>query len=139
MRAPIRSHGFDKPSDLEDELSQLDDDVKATATKPSARAKPPQKPAIDASLRREIEDLRRDIDTIRKQVEELQEAHSGARRSASPRQNASRHSADIANWLPVVRSVAITSLAGRIFASSPVMALLVAAVPFALGLSAGSK
>ena len=70
MRAPIRSHGFDKPSDLEDELSQLDDDVKATATKPSARAKPPQKPGIDASLHREIEDLRRDIDTIRKQVEE---------------------------------------------------------------------
>ncbi|WP_284778574.1 hypothetical protein [Agrobacterium sp. lyk4-40-TYG-31] len=139
MRAPIRSHGFDKPSDLEDELSQLDDDVKATPTKTSARAKPPQKPGIDASLRREIEDLRRDIDTIRKQVEELQEAQSGARRSASPRQNASRHSTDIANWLPVVRSVAITSLAGRIFASSPVMALLVAAVPFALGLSAGSK
>ncbi|WP_421360310.1 hypothetical protein [Agrobacterium rosae] len=136
MRAPIRSHGFDKPSDLEDELSQLDDDVKPTASKPAARAKPPEKATIDASLRKEVQELRREVDAIRKQVEKLQTARSNVSQSGSAHQ---RHSGDIANWLPVVRSVAITSLAGRIFASSPIMALLVAAVPFALGLTAGSK
>lgn len=139
MRAPVRSHGFGKPSDLEDELSQLDDDVKPTARKPAARAKPAGKAQIDAGLRREVEELRREMNAIRKQVDKLQAAQSGARRSTSPQQNPSRHGTDIASWLPVVRSVAITSLAGRIFASSPIMALLVAAVPFALGLSAGSK
>ncbi|SCX32262.1 hypothetical protein DSM25558_5428 [Agrobacterium sp. DSM 25558] len=137
MRAPIRSHGFDKPSDLEDELSQLDDDVKPTATsKPAGRAKPPEKAAIDASLRKEVQELRHEMDAIRKQVEKLQIARSNVSQPTSSHQ---RHSGDIANWLPVVRSVAITSLAGRIFASSPIMALLVAAVPFALGLTAGSK
>ena len=136
MRAPIRSHGFDKPSDLEDELSQLDDDVKATANKPAPRAKPPEKSKIDASLRKEVDELRREVDSIRKQVEKLKAARSSASQPDSSHQ---RHSADFTNWLPVVRSVAITSLAGRIFASSPIMALLVAAVPFALGLSAGSK
>ncbi|WP_416408106.1 hypothetical protein [Agrobacterium rosae] len=135
MRAPIRSHGFDKPSDLEDELSQLDDDVKPTASKPAARSKSPEKAMIDASLRKEVQELRREVDAIRKQVEKLQIARSNVSQPSSSHQ---RHS-DIANWLPVVRSVAITSLAGRIFASSPTMALLVAAVPFALGLTAGSK
>jgi septal ring factor EnvC (AmiA/AmiB activator) len=136
MRAPIRSHGFDKPSDLEDELSQLDDDVKATASKPAARAKPPEKSKLDASLRKEVDDLRRQVDSIRKQVEKLQAARANASQSGSSQTS---HSADISTWLPIVRSVAITSLAGRIFSSSPIMALLVAAVPFALGLSAGSK
>ncbi len=136
MRAPIRSHGFDKPSDLEDELSQLDDDVKPTATKPSARTKPPEKSKIDASLRKEVDDLRREMDVIRQQVEKLQAARSHASQAGSSH---TTHSADLSNWLPVVRSVAITSLAGRIFSSSPIMALLVAAVPFALGLSAGSR
>lgn len=135
MRAPVRSHGFDKPSDLEDELSELEDDMNATPRKPAARAKAPEKKTIDALLRKEVDELRQQVDAIRKDVEKLQAAQSS--RKAQPQQ--SRHSADIANWLPVVRSVAITSLAGRIFASSPIMALLVAAVPFALGLSAGSK
>jgi hypothetical protein len=38
--------------------------------------------------------------------------------------------------MTVMRSVAVTSLASRIFASSPVMAALVVIVPFALGLAA---
>lgn len=136
MRAPIRSHGFDKPSDLEDELSQLDDDVKPTAIKPASRAKSPEKSTVDASLRKEVDHLRREVDAIRKQVEALQAARSNVSKTSSSH---NRHSSDVANWLPIVRSVAITSLAGRIFSSSPIMALLVAAVPFALGLSAGSK
>lgn len=132
MRAPIRSHGFDKPSDLEDELSQLDDDMKSTAKKPPVRAKPSEKHGVEASLREDVAELRREVDAIRKQVEKLQAARTS-------QHGTSRHGADLANWLPIVRSVAITSLAGRIFASSPIMALLVAAVPFALGLSAGSR
>ncbi|NTF30833.1 hypothetical protein [Rhizobium skierniewicense] len=132
MRAPVRSHGFDKPSDLEDELSELDDDVSTTPRKPAMRAKPPGKEPGAVDLREELTVLRRDMDALRKQVETLQSARAHQKQSSG-------HRADVANWLPVVRSVAITSIAGRIFASSPIMALLVAAVPFALGLSAGSK
>ncbi|GAK70298.1 hypothetical protein RRU01S_10_01370 [Agrobacterium rubi TR3 = NBRC 13261] len=134
MRAPVRSHGFDKPSDLEDELYELDDDMSTTPRKPAARAKASEKTSVDASLRKEVDELRHQVDAIRKQVEKLQ-----AERKHQPKPHTSSHSADVANWLPVIRSVAITSIAGRIFSSSPIMALLVAAVPFALGLSAGSK
>ena len=131
MRAPIRSHGFDKPSDLEDELSQLDDDAGARdSANTGARASGLS--SSDVSLHEQINDIRREMAAIRSDVEQLQAA-------ASSKSGASGHSSDVSTWLPVVRSVAITSLAGRIFASSPIMALLVAAVPFALGLSAGSK
>lgn len=134
MRAPTRSHGFAKPSDLEDELLQLDDEMKSTRTKPSTRAKAPAKSSVDASVRREIEELRIEVEEIRREIEKLQAARAQKKQT----RHTSRQS-EIADWLPVVRSVAITSLAGRIFASSPIMALLVAAVPFAMGLSAGSK
>jgi hypothetical protein len=130
MRAPIRSHGFDKPSDLEDELSQLDDDAGATRGSANTGARASGLSSSDVSLHEQINDIRREMAAIRSDVEQLQAAASG---------NRGPHGSDISNWLPVVRSVAITSLAGRIFASSPIMALLVAAVPFALGLSAGSK
>lgn len=132
MRAPVRSHGFDKPSDLEDELSQLDESLTNEPKRSTFRIKADQSEPTTAFLQSEVEELRQQIEEIRKEVEKFK---------ASSSRNLRQHSAgaDVANWLPVVRSVAITSLAGRIFASSPVMALLVAAVPFALGLSAGSK
>lgn len=132
MRAPIRSHGFDKPSDLEDELSQLDDDAGATRDSASTGARASGLSSSDVSLHEQIKDIRREMAAIRSDVEQLQAA-------ASEKIATSHRGSDISTWLPVVRSVAITSLAGRIFASSPIMALLVAAVPFALGLSAGSK
>lgn len=132
MRAPIRSHGFDKPSDLEDELSQLDDDAGATRDSANTGARASGLSSSDVSLHEQINDIRREMAAIRSDVEQLQAA-------ASRNSGASGHASDVSTWLPVVRSVAITSLAGRIFASSPIMALLVAAVPFALGLSAGSK
>lgn len=132
MRAPIRSHGFDKPSDLEDELSQLDDDAGATRDSASTGARASGLSSSDVSLHEQINDIRREMAAIRSDVEQLQAA-------ASSKSGASGHGSDVSTWLPIVRSVAITSLAGRIFASSPIMALLVAAVPFALGLSAGSK
>lgn len=31
MKAPLRSHGFDKPSDLDDELAELDEEAEAVA------------------------------------------------------------------------------------------------------------
>lgn len=134
MRAPARSHGFDKPADLEDELAQLDEEradetLQAVERRPSP-PKPGRKPAEEASLRAQISELRRDLDEVRREVEKL---------SASRNTHSRSNSNDTPNWLPVVRSVAITSLASRIFASSPMIALMVAAVPFALGLTAGSK
>ncbi|MBD8685968.1 MULTISPECIES: hypothetical protein [unclassified Rhizobium] len=132
MRAPIRSHGFDKPSDLEDELSQLDDNAGATRESANTGARASGLSSSDVSLHEQINDIRREMAAIRSDVEQLQAA-------ASRNSGASGHGSDVSTWLPIVRSVAITSLAGRIFASSPIMALLVAAVPFALGLSAGSK
>ncbi len=134
MRAPSRSHGFDKPADLEDELAQLDEEradekPKALDRRP-APPKPGRKPAEEASLHAQVAELRRDLDEVRREVEKLSASRNVPSRSSSY---------DIPNWLPVVRSVAITSLASRIFASSPMIALLVAAVPFALGLTAGSK
>ncbi|MDR6104136.1 MULTISPECIES: hypothetical protein [Agrobacterium] len=133
MRAPARSHGFDKPADLEDELAQLDeeraDGTLQTLDRRPAPPKPGRKPAEEASLRAQIAELRRDLDEVRRDVEKLSASRNTPSRSAS----------DVSNWLPVVRSVAITSLASRIFASSPMIALMVAAVPFALGLTAGSK
>ena len=135
MRAPIRSHGFDKPSDLEDELSQLDDDAGATRDSDTTGARASGLSSSDVSLHEQINDIRREMAAIRSDVEQLQASAS----NKSGSHGASGHGADVSSWLPVVRSVAITSLAGRIFASSPIMALLVAAVPFALGLSAGSK
>lgn len=134
MRAPARSHGFDKPADLEDELAQLDEE-RADETLQAVERRPPppkpgRKPAEEASLRAQISELRCDLDEVRREVEKL---------SASRNTHSRSNSNDTPNWLPVVRSVAITSLASRIFASSPMIALMVAAVPFALGLTAGSK
>lgn len=134
MRAPVRSHGFDKPSDLEDELSQLDEELSNEPKRPAHRAKADGSDVSAATLQREVDELRQQIDDIRRDIENLNAADT--RRA---RQHSGGAGSDVAAWLPVVRSVAITSLAGRIFASSPIMALLVAAVPFALGLSAGSK
>ncbi len=131
MRAPVRSHGFDKPSDLEDELSELDETLSNEPKHPALRAR--TQDTAPSPIQLELDDLRQQIEDIRIDIENLK-----ASRSATSRKNNSAAS-DVANWLPVVRSVAITSLAGRIFASSPIMALLVAGVPFALGLSAGSK
>ncbi|MGV1915293.1 hypothetical protein [uncultured Agrobacterium sp.] len=134
MKAPARSHGFDKPADLEDELAQLDEE-RADETLQAVERRPPppkpgRKPAEEASLRAQISELRRDLDVVRREVEKL---------SASRHSQSRSNSSDTPNWLPVVRSVAITSLASRIFASSPMIALMVAAAPFALGLTAGSK
>lgn len=135
MRAPIRSHGFDKPSDLEDELSQLDNEGGAAVGSANKGERASGLSPSDVSLHEQIKDIRREMAAIRDDVDKLQAAALESNGAGG----GSRRGADIANWLPVVRSVAITSLAGRIFSSSPVMAILVAAVPFALGLSAGSK
>jgi len=109
MRAPARSHGFDKPADLEDELAQLDEEradekPKALDRRP-APPKPGRKPAEEASLHAQVAELRRDLDEVRREVEKL-----SASRNVQSRSN----SYDTPNWLPIVRSVAITSLASRI-------------------------
>lgn len=134
MRAPVRSHGFDKPSDLEDELSELDEDMSNEPKRSALRTKTDRSDATAASLQEEVDELRQQIDAIRREVDKLKGSSH-----RKPRQHTAGPASDVASWLPVVRSVAITSLAGRIFASSPIMAVLVAAVPFAMGLSAGSK
>ncbi len=132
MRAPTRSHGFDKPSDLEDELAQLDEERAdpelnhETVGEPVTRG---TSTAANRAIQQQIDDLRRDLDAFRRDVDALGKARNGQKRSEG----------EVSSWLPLIRSVAVTSLAGRIFASSPMVALLVAAVPFALGLSAGSK
>lgn len=132
MKAPVRSHGFDKPSDLEDELAQFDEERVDPELNDRSRAAPSTRPLATAthhSLQRQIDDIRRDLEALRREIE-----GSGRKPSAQPKKDS-----ELSTWLPVVRSVAVTSLAGRVFSSSPIMAILVAAIPFALGLSAGSK
>ncbi|WHA40876.1 hypothetical protein [Agrobacterium larrymoorei] len=132
MKAPARSHGFEKPSDLEDELAQLDEERADPELNTASDATPARRgisTSANRSIQRQIDDLRTDLEALRSQVEKL----SG--KEPHPKHK----NEELAAWLPMIRSIAVTSLAGRIFASSPVMALLVAAVPFALGLSAGSK
>ena len=132
MKAPVRSHGFEKPSDLEDELVQLDEERADPDLNAGSTAKPVKRgmsTAASHSVQQQIDELRRDLETLRRDVEKLGGSKAGHKRNDS----------EFSAWMPMVRSVAVTSLAGRIFASSPMMAILVAAVPFALGLSAGSK
>ncbi len=132
MKAPVRSHGFEKPSDLEDELAQLDEERADSGLKTEPGIGPSRRAistSANRSIQRQIDDLRGDLEKLREQVEML------GGKKPHPKHKGEEFSA----WLPMIRSVAVTSLAGRIFASSPMMALLVAAVPFALGLSAGSK
>ena len=137
MKAPLRSHGFDKPSDLDDELAELEEEAEAVAAEAKA-----EKPAarrtrtantIDPSLRAELDELRKQVDKIRRDLKRLEAAQHSRHAPARP-----HHERDGENsrLMTVVRSVAVTSLASRIFASSPVMAALVAVVPFALGLAA---
>ena len=136
MKAPLRSHGFDKPSDLDDHLAELDEEAEAvaaearaekTATKRTRAAK-----AIDPSLRAELDELRRQVDKIRRDVKRLEAARHSRHRPAPPHHERDRENSRL---MTVVRSVAVTSLASRIFSSSPVMAALVAVVPFVLGLA----
>ena len=135
MKAPLRSHGFDKPSDLDDHLAELDEEaVEKKAAKPAAARKARASAPAESSLRAELDDLRKQLEKIRRDVKKLEAAsHPVRHRPANI-----RHEKDHENsrLMMVVRSVAVTSLASRIFASSPVMAALVAVVPFALGLAA---
>lgn len=137
MKAPLRSHGFDKPSDLDDHLAELDEEAEAIA----AEAKPEKTAAkttraasaIDPSLRAELEELRRQVDKIRRDVKRLEKTHHPRLKPAQPHHERDRENSRL---MAVVRSVAVTSLASRIFATSPFMAALVAVVPLALGLAA---
>ncbi len=90
-------------------------------------------PTIDPALRAELDELRKQVDKIRRDVKRLEAAQHSRHAPARP-----HHERDGENsrLMTVVRSVAVTSLASRIFASSPVMAALVAVVPIALGLAA---
>lgn len=137
MKAPLRSHGFDKPSDLDDHLAELDEEAEARAADAQAE-KPAAKrtraaAAIDPSLRAELDALRKQIDKIRRDVQRLEAAQHSRHRPAQAHHERDRENSRL---MTVVRSVAVTSLASRIFASSPVMAALVAVVPFALGIAA---
>ncbi|MQB08295.1 hypothetical protein DXT96_00165 [Agrobacterium sp. ICMP 6402] len=137
MKAPLRSHGFDKPTDLDDHLAELDEEAEAIAaeaktektTAKSTRAEN----TVDPSLRAELEELRKQVDKIRRDVKRLEAARHSRHRPAQVHHERDRENSRL---MMVVRSVAVTSLASRIFASSPVMAALVAVVPFALGLAA---
>ena len=136
MKAPLRSHGFDKPSDLDDHLAELDEEAEATAAEAKAE-KPAAKrtraaDAIDPKLRAELYELRKEVDRIRRDVKRLEVARHPRHRPVQPQHERDRENSRL---MTVVRSVAVTSLASRIFASSPVMAALVAVVPFALGLA----
>ncbi|TKV75288.1 hypothetical protein [Rhizobium sp. AU243] len=136
MKAPLRSHGFDKPSDLDDHLAELDEEAEAVAAearaeKPAAKRMRAAK-TIDPSLRTELDELRRQVDKIRRDVKRLEAAQHSRHRLAPPHHERDRENSRL---MTVVRSVAVTSLASRIFASSPVMAALVAVVPFVLGLA----
>lgn len=135
MKAPLRSHGFDKPSDLDDELAELDEEAEAVAAeakvgKPAAARRTHAANTIDPALRAELDDLRKQVDKIRRDVKRLEAAQHSGHRPAHPHHERDRENSRL---MTVVRSVAVTSLASRIFASSPVMAALVAVVPFALG------
>ena len=135
MKAPLRSHGFDKPSDLDDHLAELDEEVvEKKAAKPAAARRVRASAPPESSLRAELEDLRKQLEKIRRDVKRLEAASNQSHHKAA---NA-RHERDRENsrLMTVVRSVAVTSLASRIFASSPVMAALVAVLPIALGLAA---
>ena len=136
MKAPLRSHGFDKPSDLDDHLAELDEEAEAiaaeTKTEKIAAKRTRASHAIDPSLRAELEELRKQLDKIRRDVKRLEAAQYPRHRPAQPHHERDRENSRL---MTVVRSVAVTSLASRIFASSPVMAALVAVVPFALGLA----
>lgn len=51
MKAPLRSHGFDKPSDLDDHLAELDEEAEAIAAeakteKPRSRGRVLPMPSI---------------------------------------------------------------------------------------------
>lgn len=133
MKAPLRPHGFDKPSDLDDHLAELEEEaVEQKVAKPAARrsrASVPQEP----SLRAELDDLRKQLEQIRRDVKRLEATSRPVRHAVDARQDRERENSRL---MTVVRSVAVTSLASRIFSSSPVMAALVAVVPFALGLAA---
>jgi chromosome segregation ATPase len=134
MKAPLRSHGFDKPSDLDDHLAELDEEAaEKEAVKPAAARRARAAPA-ESSLRAELEDLRKQLEKIRRDVKRLEAASNTPHHKFTD----ARHERDRENsrLMTVVRSVAVTSLASRIFASSPVMAALVAVVPIALGLAA---
>lgn len=135
MKAPLRSHGFDKPSDLDDHLAELDEEAaEKEAVKPAAARRARAAAPAESSLRAELEDLRKQLGKIRRDVKRLEAASNTPHHKSTD----ARHERDRENsrLMTVVRSVAVTSLASRIFASSPVMAALVAVVPIALGLAA---
>lgn len=135
MKAPLRSHGFDKPSDLDDHLAELDEEAaEKEAAKPAAARRARAAAPAESSLRAELEDLRKQLEKIRRDVKRLEAASNTPHHKSTD----ARHERDRENsrLMTVVRSVAVTSLASRIFASSPVMAALVAVVPIALGLAA---
>ncbi|MCD4661097.1 hypothetical protein [Agrobacterium sp.] len=137
MKAPLRSHGFDKPTDLDDHLAELDEEAEATAAEAKTEKTTVKRTraanTVDPSLRAELEELRKQVDKIRRDIKRLEAAQHSRHRPAQ-----AHHERDRENYrlMTVVRSVAVTSLASRIFASSPVMAALVAVVPIALGLAA---
>ncbi|AVH40553.1 hypothetical protein G6M70_14070 [Agrobacterium tumefaciens] len=135
MKAPLRSHGFDKPSDLDDHLAELDEEAaEKEAVKPAAARRARAAAPAESSLREELEDLRKQLEKIRRDVKRLEAAsNTPHHKSADARHERDRENSRL---MTVVRSVAVTSLASRIFASSPVMAALVAVVPIALGLAA---
>lgn len=135
MKAPLRSHGFDKPSDLDDHLAELDEEAaEKEAVKPAAARRARAAAPAESSLRAELEDLRKQLEKIRRDVKRLEAASNTPHHKSTD----ARHERDRENsrLMTVVRSVAVTSLASRIFASSPVTAALVAVVPIALGLAA---
>ncbi|MES5044839.1 hypothetical protein ABVB72_06125 [Rhizobium nepotum] len=134
MKAPLRSHGFDKPTDLEDHLAELDEEAaEKNLQKPAAR-QARASATTEPSIRAELDDLRKQLEKIRRDVKKLEAAsHPVRHKPADIRHDKDRENSRL---MTVVRSVAVTSLASRIFASSPVVAALVAIVPFALGLAA---
>lgn len=134
MKTSLRSHGFDKPSDLDDHLAELDEDAAEKKAEKPATRQARASAAADPSIRAELDDLRKQLEKIRRDVKKLEAAsHPVSHKPADVRHDREHENSRL---MMVVRSVAVTSLASRIFASSPVMAALVAVIPFALGLAA---
>ena len=72
MKAPLRSHGFDKPSDLDDELAELVEEAEAVAAEETvektAARRTPAANTVDPALRAELDELRQQVEKIRRDV-----------------------------------------------------------------------
>jgi chromosome segregation ATPase len=74
MKTSLRSHGFDKPSDLDDHLAELDEEAaEKEAEKPAVR-EARASATVDQSIRAELDELRKQLEKLRRDVKKLESA-----------------------------------------------------------------